>query len=90
MCRALILTALLTLPVVALAHEPHWLPPAPWGVNPCDLPRVRCPLALINIHDNLVLAQRRQDTTQERYWLDRLAGWYAYNPDYRHHLHPHR
>lgn len=89
MLRVLLITALLTLPLGVPAHEPLWLPPTPWGVNPCDLPRVRCPLALRSIHENLIQAQQYGDKQGIDHWHRRLRTWYAFNPDYRRHLHPH-
>ena len=91
MVKALcLIAALLTLPPGVPAHEPDLLPPTPWGVNPCDLPRVRCPLDLWHIHENLVQAQQNAGQRDINYWQRQLRTWYAYNPDYRRHLHPHR
>jgi len=81
---------LLVLPVTAPAHEPLWVPVTPAGVSPCELPRVRCPLSLQRIHRHLSAAVVEADQAALDYWWRRLRIWYAFNPDYRHHLHPHR
>ncbi len=86
MCRVLFITALLALAFPVAAHDPVLLPPAAAGVNPCDLPRVRCPSALRHIHENLIEARDRSDLD---YQQRRLRTWHAFNPDYRWHLHPH-
>ena len=92
MVKALcLIAALLALPPGVPAHDWTWLPPQPaTGVNPCDSIGHSCPSDLHYIYDNLVDAQQRRDTFHVRHWLDSLAVWYAYNPDYRRHLHPHR
>lgn len=91
MVKALcLITALLALPPGAPAHEALRVPPAPWGINPCELPRAHCPSSLAFIHERLVDAQRVQRPASERRWQDRLTTWYAFNPAWRRHLHPHR
>jgi len=89
MLRCLFITALLSLPLHAAAHDPVLLPPAPSGVNPCDLPRVRCPLALQDVHEHLVEARVAGDRRDLDHWQRRLRTWHAFNPDYRWHRHPH-
>ena len=86
-----LIIVLLALPLAGAAHDWTWLPPQPArGVNPCDAVGNSCPNDLHHIYDNLAEAQQRQDTFYVRYWSKTLRSWYAYNPDYRRHLHPHR
>ena len=90
MLRVLLISTLLVLPLTGAAHEPLWVPPTPTAVNPCELARVRCPLALRRIHEHLRRAQLEADEPGVDYWRRRLRTWYAYNRDYRRHLHPHQ
>lgn len=88
--KRLLAPALLALSLQAPAHDPVLVPPTPWGVNPCEMSRVRCPLGLRLVHKHLVQAMLDADTSAIDYWQRRLRTWYAYNPDYRPHYHPHR
>ena len=88
--KRLLVPALLAWSVQAPAHDPVLVPPMPWGVNPCEMSRVRCPLGLRRVHEGLIQAIRTADSDGLDYWQRRLRTWYAYNPDYRPHYHPHR
>ncbi|MDE0157731.1 MAG: hypothetical protein OXS28_19280 [Gammaproteobacteria bacterium] len=89
MVKRLFLIGALLAPLTVPAHEPAWIPPAPWGVNPCEHAGNSCPWDLHDIYDNLVEAQRRRDEPQVRHWTKALSIWHAFNPDYRRHLHSH-
>jgi hypothetical protein len=89
--KRLLIPGLLACALGAPAHDWVWLPPQPaGGVSPCAVDVLACPPGLRHIFDELAAAQQRRDTVHVRYWTDRLAVWYAFNPDYRPHYHPHR
>lgn len=43
-----------------------------------------------DFYEKQAALQQHMDTVHMRYWTDRLSSWYAFNPDYRPHFHPHR
>ena len=91
MIKRLLISCLLAWSLSAAAHDWAWLPPQPAsGVNPCAAAGNACPSGLRHIYDELAAAQQRREAPYVRYWTDRLSTWYAYNPDYRPHYHPHR